>query len=421
MYVRTPKRFTGRQRRSLIPVRRVLGLALLLALIALGVTAIANRDAIVGPVQDAIATRVAEVNMRLATANAPPPTPTRDPTADLIAGHNFWEQGSVDRAVTAYEAVLPSVPNDVETYRRVTLGKVMQGNVTEALADAERTVTADPFSSDAWALRAWVLDWDDRPGEAVASGLHALELDPDNARAMAYLAEAYRSLGQVERAEGLIAQALEINPDSAEAYRARGLIAWLNRFDFQAALADFETAYALAPELSYIVIDIALIQIALGEYDAAAETLDRVLQVNPQNTQALYLTGLVLERGRGDLGQAATYYQRCIDYNPESIQCLYRLGRAQINVLQDYAYAAELLRSVIDLGSQNPFHWWWAGNAEFVLGNCQAAMRYLEPGYRLAEEAGDDGLMEDFVFLMQSCGSPLVIPTSAETPEGEGG
>lgn len=43
------------------------------------------------------------------------------------------------------------------------------------------------------------LDWNERYA-AIASALRALEIDPKNARAMAFLAEAYKDSGQYELA-----------------------------------------------------------------------------------------------------------------------------------------------------------------------------------------------------------------------------
>ena len=82
------------------------------------------------------------------------------------------------------------------------------------------------------------LDWEGRATEALTNALRALELDPDHSRAKAYLAEIYFSLDQAERGEALLAELLEDNPDSSEAYRARGLIRQEHRYDFDGALKD---------------------------------------------------------------------------------------------------------------------------------------------------------------------------------------
>ena len=103
---------------------------------------------------------------------------------------------------------------------------INESRYDEAVDYGARAINADPFDAEAWAIYAWALDWDKRAKEALAKALHALELDPESARAQAYLAEVYTSLGQAERADLLLDDLLEARPDSAEGIRARGLLKW---------------------------------------------------------------------------------------------------------------------------------------------------------------------------------------------------
>ena len=222
MYVRTPKRYRGPQRRSVLSCRRIVVIFLMLLFIITGVGIYMNIDLLRAPVEEFISTQVANAESIAATSIAPPPTATQDPTNNLIQADNYWRQGAISESVNNYMQVLDAVPNDVSAYERVTLGLIIDGQPQQALEYAEKTITADPYSSDAWATRAWTLDWNGRPTEAISSALHALELDSNNARAMAFLAEAYNSLSQPERALTQIERALERDANSFEALsRAR--------------------------------------------------------------------------------------------------------------------------------------------------------------------------------------------------------
>src|SRR5690606_9679175 len=121
----------------------------------------------------------------IGTAMAPTAIPTTDPRSQLDQAARAWELGALNQAVRVYQQILPAVPNDVSVHERVTLGLIAIGRYEEALEAAEMAVNADPYSSDAWATRAWALDWNGRSGEAVSSALMALELDQNNVRARA--------------------------------------------------------------------------------------------------------------------------------------------------------------------------------------------------------------------------------------------
>lgn len=421
MYLRTPKRYRSGHKRSLISTRRLLLWLVLPLLIFVGIRIYQNRGLYEPAVRQAVYTLANNAQSSIATMTAPTPLPTQDPAQRIALANNDWNRGAIEAAVQEYQALLDAAPNDVAIHYRVALGLLMEGRQDEALAAAERTVTANPYSSDAWAIRAMALDWNGRPGEAIASALHALELNPDNARAMAFLAEAYLDSGQPERALDIVNEALELGPDSFEAYRVRGLIAQNTQFDLEAARVDYQRAYDIAPHLPYLAIDLATIDYALEDRDAAIETLSEVIEQNPGNVSALYLIGSYYYSGLGSPNQALDYLTRCVEAAPDYIPCHYLLGRVQI-ALEQYAIAAESLERAIDLGSTSARHYWWAGRAQTILGNCPAAIPYLQTGYELAQEDDDPDLIVAFEDSLRECGALASPPAeateeAAESPE----
>ena len=92
------------------------------------------------------------------------------------------------------------------------------------LTYADRTVTANPFSADAWATRSLVHSWEEDFAEGIASAQQALALEPDNVRATAYLAYAYFQAGQYNLASNRAEDAIALNPDHWSGYWVRGLI-----------------------------------------------------------------------------------------------------------------------------------------------------------------------------------------------------
>ncbi len=408
MQIRTPKKYRGVQRRSIISCRRLFAYLLLLLLIATGAGIYLNRQVAAPIIQDAVSQLIAEIEKRAATMSAPAPTATPDPRNSLIEASNYWQQGALSRATELYMEIAPSTPNTVEVFRRIAIGLINASRYAEASQQAARAINADPFDADAWAIQAWALDWQNKPAEALAYALHALELDPQNSRASAYLAEIYHSLDQSQRAENLLDELLVQDPQSAEAYRARGLVKWNS--DYAAALTDFQTAYELASHMNLVAVDIATIEKDLRNYEAALEILQQTLEADPRNPRALFRLGEIQISRDGNFAQAKLTLQDCIDYNPGYFHCHYMLGRANERLGETSAAAANFA-AAIELGSQEPRHHYWAGWSQILLGNCSRALSYLEPGLQLARDIGQQQLTADISAVIPEC-DPSFVPGS---------
>ncbi len=421
MYLRTPKRYTRGHRRSLISFRWLWLWILTPVVVIGGLYLYNNREQYIPKVQDAMVGIVDQAQMQIATAVAPTPLPTEDPVARLVTADAAWERGALEEAVSAYQEILPSVPNRVDVYYRLTMGLINSGRLTEALNAAESTVTANPYDPNAWAIRAMTLDWNGRYGEAVGSALRAIELAGDNnadatARAQAFLAEAYYDLGQYDRALSTVNRALEANPDSYEAYRNRANIVQNTQFDFTAALEDLRTAHDLAPQMPYITIDLAILESREGNTDQGIALLTDVVDLNPKNSRALYWLGWQYLNVVGEPTQAMDYLTRCVESTPDNISCYYILGRAQVRAEQ-YAAAADSFQRTLDLGSNDPYHIWWAGHAQVLLGNCPAASPFFQRGYPLALLSDDQVIIDSYKDQMQTCGMIAAEATQEATQE----
>lgn len=414
MYLKTPKRYQRGQKRSPISLRW-LWLWILTPIVAVvGIQIYNDRDTYGPPIQQVIYNLWSSTGNTLATAMAPTAIPTQNPAERLARAEADWRDGRIEAALESYNVIIDAVPNNVQAHYRRTLGLLMQGSLEEALEAAEDTVTADPFNADAWAIRSMALDWNERYGEAIASALRALEIDPKNARAMAFLAEAYKDSGQYELAQSTIEKALDAEPNNFEALRVRGLIAQEIEFDLEAARDYYQQAFNLAPNLPYLAMELAWSEYYAQELDTAIGVLNDIVETNPNNSRALFQLGFFYYNGEGNFSQAAEYLSRCVQANPKSINCQGLLGRVQIS-LENYNAAVDSLETAIDLGSTNSRHFLWLGRAYKALGNCPAAVPYLQEGYTLAQTSGDTEAFNAIQDNLREC--QISVPGDNLTPE----
>ncbi len=405
MYLKTPQKYTGNNRRR-FPIWRILFWVIALAGIGGGWWVYQNQETIEPMVNQQLGEMVAQGQYMIATMSAPTPAPTENPANRLNRANSSWVSGRVEEAIDEYQLVMDALPNDVISHYNLTMAYIVEGRYAEAIESAERTVTADPFSSDAWAIRALSLTRNGDAGAALASGLQALQLNPDNPRAHAFLTEVYLDLELFARAEESATRALELSPDSPEAYFARGLVRQLVDFDRVAAREDYQTAYELAPYRIDAAIETAWLDAALNDFDTAINTLNTLKDTNPDNTSILYALGFMYFAGLGDPNQAADELSRCVNVDEQNAACFYYYGRVLI-ALEQYNDAAQRLSRAVNLTTQTPtpnprFHY-WAGEAQIYLGNCTAALEHLRPGYELALAQENDELISALQNSIREC------------------
>jgi tetratricopeptide (TPR) repeat protein len=119
-----------------------------------------------------------------------------------------------------------------------------------------------------------------------------------------------------------------------------------------------------------------------------------------------------------------TYLQRCVNADPEDIDCLYELGRAH-NSQESYDLAQGAFLQTIELGTTDPYHFYWAGAVLTGRGDCGRAIDYLQRGYALAQEAqvanptnaAFTTLMGDFREALSGCGVLIGPPQPEATDE----
>ena len=112
-------------------------------------------------------------------------------TADFIAGKFEFEHGAVDQARRYFESALRFQPQNSTVLIYYAALLVRTGNASQAIAYAQRAVSAAPQSPDAYTVLGYAQQASDHTKEAVASWKHSLELRPDPA-VQQYLDKAQR-------------------------------------------------------------------------------------------------------------------------------------------------------------------------------------------------------------------------------------
>lgn len=205
------------------------------------------------------------------------------------------------------------VPSDPEAYTlalkgRYFLNRNSAGDLRKAARSYREAIALAPDYAPAWAGLAGVYyaqtGYDHMP---VAIGLkamratvqRALALDPD-------LAAGHHMLAAIQKdydwdwaaAEKSIARAQRLAPGNSEVLRQAGTLKMI-RGSIDEAIALYQQSLELDPLQVITLNNLAIAQYYGGRLDAAAGTIDKLVELNPRSDGAPYLEGLVaLAQGR---------------------------------------------------------------------------------------------------------------------------
>lgn len=216
------------------------------------------------------------------------------------------------------------------------------------------------------------------------TGQSTVRFSPTLAQHFAQAGDADRSARYHAKA-GDRARSAYANAEARNCYRAA--LDWLDRSTNSAAL----------PPREDLLLNLALVETSLGNYDEALRLLDARWDIAPESTRALRARGDLLER-KGDMAGALAAYRKAIVLSNNDGLESSRAMAAQANVrrrLGDFPEAIQMCRTALSClaGMGMPAE---AAYVHGVMGICyqrmgelEAALREHSAALRLREEAGD--------------------------------
>lgn len=160
--------------------------------------------------------------------------------------------------------------------------------------------------------------------------------------------------GHWARAEELLAQAVKIFPQDAEARHHYAEALW-QRHERSAALEQIEKAIHLAPDDPNILLQAAQMHIAMGQPVAAGKLIDRAIGADPDNAAVWALRG----RSRfqsGEFREALADYHRALGLRPDDRHSLLEVAEVyrRLNRPQRALAALQTLSETYPPGEETP-------------------------------------------------------------------
>lgn len=183
-------------------------------------------------------------------------------------------------------------------------------------------------------------------GQGIDDYTHAIELDPQYAEAYNARGESYRirgwyeqSVEDIDRAMADFNRAIELNPQYAEAFVNRGLI-YQQQKKYGQAIDEFNYAIKLKPDLDYAYLFRGDVYYKLGQYDQAIADYTEVIKLleDSNSPYAFVIASDYIRRGDAYFQQrkfeeAIADYSYAIDLDPNNIDAY--LGRGNTYFIQN--------------------------------------------------------------------------------------
>jgi tetratricopeptide (TPR) repeat protein len=250
----------------------------------------------------------------------------------FVTGFAIWQK--LDESKTPSHTVRH--PNNPEAYRAYVRGRAIldaknPDNFEKAIDEFQKAVALDPTFALAYA------------GLADASTRRAFNTSGRNS------AEFYAT------SKALAQKALDLDPETPEAYAALGTVKRIYDWDWVGAEGDFRRAVQLNPNYGRAHLGYALLLSCLGRGDEALVEIKRAMEIDPlsQDVKSGYLT--VLE-GRGEYAEALALAQENVTFNKE-----YRRGMRGVATflfhLGEYPRVIEISEQELSARNSQEFVW----------------------------------------------------------------
>ena len=186
----------------------------------------------------------------------------------------------------------------------------------------------------------------------------AVELDPEYAQAWAQLSIAESELyfggaetpARLERARHAAETAVRLQPELSEAHSSLGLFYYFCRQDFDRALAELEEARKRSPNDGYVIFYTGLVKRRQGKLDEAIELMKKATVFDPRNPEILANLGRSF-RGKRDFKAAREMFDHAFAVSPDETQ--YIAEKAEAYVAEGNLDAAETLLRGQDAATQS--------------------------------------------------------------------
>ncbi len=259
--------------------------------------------------------RQGKVNEAVALADAIVERSPDDAAARNIAGGVYAAAGRLDRARAEWQRVLELKPDDVGGRMNLARLDLAEGKPDAAAAQLQKALDKDPKNLLATLGMAAIAQSRKDPKDVDRWLKKAADDHPDSVEVRITQVQYYLATQDYARARAAADGAVRVDPNSAPAYNARGLVQ-VGQGDISDGIASFREAVAKAPQGGY-QLNLARAYVLDRKPAEALSVLDETLKARPRQPVTLALAMSIAVQSR-DLERASGYMERLRTIEPDA-------------------------------------------------------------------------------------------------------
>jgi len=283
-------------------------------------------------------------------------------TGGLLVG--MHGRGELDNVKTQSSGVAVKTGTNqgvpISYYKQYAVGEAVMASTTQA-------ISADDYLAQARAL----LGKKGSEQEVIRLANQALALR-QSGDAYFYRAYAKSALGDKQEAIADYNQAIAINPQLTAAYNNRGNDK-SDLGDKQGAIAEYNQAIAINPQYAIAYSNRGFAKSELGDKQEAIADYNQAIAINPQYATAYYNRGAT-KYDLGDKQGAIADYNQAIAINPQYAKAYSNRGFAKSELGDQQGAIADYSQAIAINPQQDADAYYSRGNAKRSLGDSQGAI-----------------------------------------------
>jgi len=185
--------------------------------------------------------------------------------------------------------------------------------------------------------------------EAVENFNDVLASDPTNAGAYRHLAEAYESLGEIEKAESTLKRSIQVKPDYWAGYNMLGAL-YLDNNQFEHAIDKFKKVIELTPDNYTGYMNLGSAYLYLGRNDEARSMYEKSLDLEKTYDASSNLATLYYAESR--FKEAARMFETALELRDSNYLLWGNLGAAYYWAPGERGKAKEAFERAIELAKE---------------------------------------------------------------------
>lgn len=300
------------------------------------------------------------------------------------------ETGDLDDALSLFRTVMTMAPDYPNTLLRIGRVSLEAGKLDEATTAFEQLLEKQPdLAAPALSGLGTIALRERRLEEAVDLLERALVLQPQATQLHYRIAQAYRQLGDTDKAREHLAKRgdrIVWAPDPwVEEMKARSRhpsyyvqqgIEVANQGEAERAAKYFDLALALDPENVEAMTRLAVLIGLHARREQAEFLISQALQLNPDHSLANSLQGALLTE-RKQFKEAQAYYFRAVNAEPDNFGFRVQFAEGLMR-LGEFEAAAMQYSKALELQSENASAHYGHAVALALSGACYEAMQTIE-------------------------------------------